>query len=222
MIITFKMLLNLRIRSSQTLKMPLIFNFSRLADNMEEDLQVEKIIFKWPFKYNFSSLRSSSILSANMKLKIRYIFHIGMLLVLKFSSILKVILISPIFVHINVSFITLVFLESASNFEHFWFLNLINPSSHSKVTGILVIQVSNFVPNEWTLLCHIVLTQEIGSAIREIFETPSIYMCTYRLYTYIYYSSSAQGLPNFKISKSKYFVSFPFPYIYIFIYLYIY
>ena len=172
-------------------------------------------------KMNFSSLRSSSMLSANMKLKIRGIFHIGLLLVLKFSSILKVILISTFFVHINLSFISLVFLELSSNFEHFCFLNLKNPSSHSKVMGILVIQVSNFVPNEWTLLCHIVLTQEIGSAIREIFETPSIYMCTCRLYTYIYYSSSAQGLPNFKISKSKYFVSFPFPYIYIYLYIYI-
>ena len=40
MIITFKMLLNLRIRSSQTMKMPLILNF-RLADNMEEDLKPE-------------------------------------------------------------------------------------------------------------------------------------------------------------------------------------
>ena len=58
MIITFKMLLNLRIRSSQPLKMPLIFTF-RLADNMEEDLQVEKIIFKWPFKNNFPPLTHS-------------------------------------------------------------------------------------------------------------------------------------------------------------------
>ena len=49
MIITFKMLLNLRIRSSQTLKMPLIFNF-RLADNMEEDLKLEKLFLNGHLK----------------------------------------------------------------------------------------------------------------------------------------------------------------------------
>ena len=49
MIITFKMLLNLRIRSSQTLKMPLIFNF-RLADKMEEDLKPEKLFLNGHLK----------------------------------------------------------------------------------------------------------------------------------------------------------------------------
>ena len=122
---------------------------------LEEELQLEnnfryfdfwgknglgwQIIFKWPLKNNFSSLRSSSISSANMKLKISGICNVGLLLILKFSSILKVILIATFFVHINLSFDLLVFLDSTLNFEHFWFLNLINPSIHSKVTVILII-----------------------------------------------------------------------------------
>ena len=162
------------------------------------------------------------MLSVNMKLKIRGIFHIGLVLVLKFSSILKVILISPIFVHINVSFITLVFLESASNFEHFSFLNLKNPSSHSKVTGILVIQVSNFVPNEWTLLWHTVLTQEIGSAIREIFETPLVFICVHIVCTHTYtIAHLRRGYQTLDIKKQIFcFISFPI-YIYLFSYIFL-
>ena len=63
-----------------------------------------------------SSLRFSSQ-SANMKLKIGGIFNIGLLLVLKFSSLLKVTLMLTFFVHINLSFILLVFLDSPSSLD---------------------------------------------------------------------------------------------------------
>jgi len=46
---TFKMLLNLRIRSRPILKMPLIFN-SIVADNMEEDLKLEKLFLNGHLK----------------------------------------------------------------------------------------------------------------------------------------------------------------------------
>ena len=97
-----------------------------------------EIIFKWPFKNNFSNLRSSSMLSANLKLKISDIFNVWLLLILKFSSTLKVIII------FRFSFISIWGLF----YQYFWIphsiLNLMffkfkNPFNHSKVTGIFVI-----------------------------------------------------------------------------------
>ena len=79
------------------------------------------------------------MLSANMKVRIRGILNIGVLLILKFSSILKVKFISAFFVNIILSFILLVFLDSASNFVSFMFLKFKNPFSHSKVTGKIMI-----------------------------------------------------------------------------------
>ena len=49
MSITFKMLLNLRTRNRPIWKMPLIFNFI-LADNMEEDLKLEKLFLDGDLK----------------------------------------------------------------------------------------------------------------------------------------------------------------------------
>ena len=52
-----------------------------------------KLFLNGHLKIIFSTWRSSSMLSANLKLKISGIFNVWLLLILKFSSILKVIII---------------------------------------------------------------------------------------------------------------------------------
>ena len=65
--------------------------------------------------------------------------NVELLLILNFSSIVKVKSISAGFIYSDLSFILPVFLDSTSNFEHFWFLNLKNPFTQSKVTAKFVI-----------------------------------------------------------------------------------
>ena len=139
------------------------------------------LICKYPFENNFSSLRSSSMLSANMRLKIRGIFHIGVL-VLNFSSILKVILISTFFVHINLSFMKLVFLDSSSNFDNFWFLNLKNPFTQSKVTAKFVISFKLQFPGVYNGMSQCPFPQKSSAnyenSWRTLFRERAI--CTWR------------------------------------------
>ena len=81
------------------------------------------------------------MVSATLKLKISGIFRSpwkkkGLLLVFDFSSIFKVIQPTTDFVIINLSFMQLMFLDSTSNSDNFWFLKFKNPFSHSKVMRI--------------------------------------------------------------------------------------
>ena len=59
-----------------------------------------------------------------------------MLLVFDFTSIFKVIQPTTDFVVINLRFMQLMFLDSTSNSDNFWFLKFKNLLSHSKVMRI--------------------------------------------------------------------------------------
>ena len=69
---TFKMLLNLRIRSTPILKMPLIFNFI-LADNMEEDLKLEKLCLNGHLPTSTTNFQKENLKQTNLQLKIFFL-----------------------------------------------------------------------------------------------------------------------------------------------------